>query len=190
MTTATTTTTAPRSSSTTKLGAWNSGHRERKETLLNKIGGEQTLQKAVDIFYDRLLQDMLLRPFFQRTNMTILKWHQLNLLTVAFGPPTDFDVASLILTRHQALFDAGLAVQHLDLFVGHFVETFRQLELEPDHIYAAVQVLEELRPVFVQGHRQAMERHRQRRLARRVRGAAVVLAVTVAWILWRRNEKS
>ena len=58
-----------------------SGANERRHKMLDKLGGKEVLQKATDIFYDRQLADPKLARFFQGSEITILKWHQFNLMS-------------------------------------------------------------------------------------------------------------
>lgn len=58
-----------------------SGANERRHVMLEKLGGKDVLQKATDIFYDRQLADPMLAQFFLGSEITILKWHQFNLMS-------------------------------------------------------------------------------------------------------------
>jgi len=145
------------------LGVWNSGVHDRKDTLVQKLGGEKCLREAVDRFYVCLLQDPELAPFFRHTDMNILKWHQFNLFGVAFGKHDDFDVSSLILQRHARLFDEGLTLHHLDAFIAHFARVLSDMKVRDDIALEAVDVLRQLRPVFKKGQEEAEKRRRKER---------------------------
>jgi truncated hemoglobin YjbI len=56
------------------------GANERRHIMLDKLGGKEVLQKATDIFYDRQLADPKLARFFRGSEISILKWHQFNLM--------------------------------------------------------------------------------------------------------------
>lgn len=59
----------------TNTGIIHSNAHINKAALLEKIGGEAMLHRAVDDFYSRLLNDKELKPFFEHANMTVLKWY-------------------------------------------------------------------------------------------------------------------
>ena len=84
----------------------NYGAHERKAILLDKLGGRQVLQDALDDFYNRQLDDPRLVSFFRGTDMEILKWHQFNLMGIAFAHvPDNVDLRHLLLVRHKKLFE-------------------------------------------------------------------------------------
>ena len=43
------------------------------------------MHAAVDNFYDKLAADPMLAPFFQNSDINLLKWHQFNMMSVAFS---------------------------------------------------------------------------------------------------------
>lgn len=121
-------------------------------TLLAKIGGVPALKAAVSEFYDRILADESLAPFFEGTNMTTIKMHQLKFMEIAFtGIPEGLDVAGMMHDKHARLFDEGLNASHFDSVAGHFVATLEHLKVPQEHIDAAVAIVGPLRPVFEQG---------------------------------------
>ena len=65
------------------------GANERRHVMLQKLGGKEVLQKATDIFYDRQMNDKMLAKFFFGSDLTILKWHQFNLMGIAFTQVPD-----------------------------------------------------------------------------------------------------
>ena len=155
--------------------------------MLAKLGGQEVLQKATDQFYDRQLQDSRLMKFFRGTDMAILKWHQFNLMSIAFTHvPEEFDVNHLITVRHKKLFDDGLTELDFDLVLGHFKSTVEELKqqgvlLDESVVEESLSVVRPLRKVFEEGARMARDRRavEQRRLwtARTVTVAALVVLV-------------
>jgi hemoglobin len=166
------------------------GSHERKAQMLAKLGGREVLQKATDAFYDKQLHDDRLMKFFRGTDMAILKWHQFNLMSIAFtAVPEEFDVYHLIIDRHKKLFDDGLTEVEFDIVMGHFESTLTEMKLlDESVIEEALSVVRPLRKVFVVGaqmarDRRAAERARQQRrlwTAVVTVAALVVLAVSRA----------
>jgi hemoglobin len=130
-----------------------------KETLLKKLGGQEALKAAVDIFYERLIKDDVLAEFFVGVDMALLKWHQLNFMSIAFTEiPKGLNVAKLISDKHARLFDMGLCEKHFDIVAGHFVGTLESLGVTKDLIDEAVGVIAPLRPCFIEGAKLAADK--------------------------------
>jgi truncated hemoglobin YjbI len=168
-----------------------SGNQIHKKQLLAKIGGNAVLHQAVDRFYAKLVKDKRLHAFFEHANLSVLKWHQFNIISFAFTEvPEEFDIEDLILTRHRSLFEQGLCESHFDVMIEHFDGTLRELHIEDHVIENAKQIIYPLRDVFKQGARDA--RQRQILLAKhRYAKAALVagIAFTVAAYIFIRRKK-
>ncbi|GAX15632.1 hypothetical protein FisN_3Hh104 [Fistulifera solaris] len=159
-----------------------SSQSSRKDELLAKLGGKQVLNAAVDRFYDRLLQDPELQRFFHGNNISVLKWHQFNFMSIAFTTmPKDLDVEHLVLNKHAKLFEMGLNESHFDLMMKHLRSTFEELDIDKALIQEAVQVLTPMRSLFEQGGKAANLREENWR-----KGAQAAAAVAVISLLtWR-----
>ena len=143
----------------TSTALLHSGANERKHVMLEKLGGKEVLQEATDKFYDRQIHDERLLKFFKGTDLTILKWHQFNLMGIAFtAVPENFDVLHLILKRHAKLFDDGLDETYFDVVMEHFEGTLIDMKVEPSLIKDALQVILPLREVFIQGRLDSEQR--------------------------------
>jgi hemoglobin len=158
-----------------------SGANERKHIMLTKLGGKDVLQKATDLFYDRQVNDGRLQKFFHGTDLAILKWHQFNLMSIAFtAVPDNFDVERLILVRHERLFDDGLDETYFDYTVELFVATLQDLDVDVELIEDAKEVIMPLRKYFEEGAQLARER-RQAATRQRLAGQAVVFLLVATW---------
>mmetsp|Transcript_6499 Transcript_6499/g.8441 ORF Transcript_6499/g.8441 Transcript_6499/m.8441 type:complete len:194 (+) Transcript_6499:1-582(+) len=145
----------------TNVGVLHSGNHAGKDVLLQKIGGKQVLHQAVDTFYDRLTKDPVIQPFFRSADVQVLKWHQYNLMSIAFHDvPANLDVVSLILEKHKNMFDSGLNEKTYDVVLGHFVETLQGLDVPDDTVAEALTIVRPLRDIFEQGAREATERRK------------------------------
>jgi truncated hemoglobin YjbI len=155
------------------------GANERRHIMLQKLGGKEVLQKATDTFYDRQMNDKMLAKFFHGSDLTILKWHQFNLMGIAFTQvPDNFDVEHLILVRHEHLFDRGLDETYFDHTVELFVQTLQELKVDPELIEEAKTVIMPLRKYFEEGAELA--RQRQLKQAKEEMIGQVVLLSVVA----------
>ena len=163
---------------------------ERRRVMLQKLGGDDKRREAIDIFYKKQMEDERLIHFFDGTDVEIIKWHQFNLMSIAFTAlPTTFDVSSLLLTRHKSLFDAGLSEIHFDMVAKHFTDTLEEMHMEEDLVKEALDVVMPLRNVFHEGARQARERRETAAFRARLRMVAVVAVAAALAIRAVRNHK-
>ena len=131
-------------------------NKHKPESLMDRLGGAPAVKAAVAEFYDRILKDDELAPFFKDTDMTALKLHQLKFMQIAFTKiPDDLDVVALMKEKHARLFKDGLNETHFDLVAGHFIGALEHLEVPKDLIDEAVSVIAPLRSVFEQGPAEA-----------------------------------
>jgi len=59
-------------------------------SLYERLGGEAAVDKAVDIFYDKVLADADISPFFDSLDMVAQARKQKTFLTMVFGGPSDY----------------------------------------------------------------------------------------------------
>ena len=122
---------------------------QKKEVLLDRLGGQAALKGVVYEFYGRMLEDEDLAPFFQYTDLNKLRDHQYKFMEIAFtGIPPDMDVAAYLGEKHERLFEKGLNAQHFDLVAGHLVATLQHLHVKQDVIDDVVATIGPLRVVF------------------------------------------
>jgi hemoglobin len=82
----------------------------------DRIGGGRAVSAVVDRFYESVLADPQLAPFFVETDVNRLKRHQVLLISQVMGGPADYDGRSLR-DAHDGLNissdDFGRVVTHL-----------------------------------------------------------------------------
>lgn len=86
-----------------------------KKSLFDQIGGKQALSAVVDDFYQRVLGDTLLKPFFNGTDMQKQKKHQVAFLTMALGGPSAYAGKAM----KAAHVGRGIENRHFDAVAGH-----------------------------------------------------------------------
>lgn len=159
-----------------------SGNQAHKAQLLSKIGGSAVLHQAVDLFYAKLLNDPRLAAFFAHANISVLKWHQFNILSFAFTTvPENFDIEDLLLTRHKSLFDDGMCETQFDIVMEHFVSTLTELHVATPVINDAQRGIAPLRDIFQRGADEA-RRRKAGMLQRQSRHLHVLIAATAAGV--------
>ena len=78
-----------------------------RRTIYDEIGGEPAVAAIVDAFYERLLADPDLMPYFDGRDMRRLKAHQRALVTVALGGAAEEYTGRMMQPAH-----AGMAITH------------------------------------------------------------------------------
>ena len=58
-------------------------------SVYDQLGGAGSVETAVELFYQRVLGDSLLQPYFVSVDMETLKSQQIDFLTQALGGPAD-----------------------------------------------------------------------------------------------------
>lgn len=91
-------------------------------TLYERIGGAAEVERMIDAFYGRVLNDPELRPFFEDAELEHLKTMQTEFFAAALDGPvsvTDRDLAA----AHQGM---GIQRRHVTRFVEHLIEVLEQ----------------------------------------------------------------
>lgn len=163
----------------------------RRDALLDALGGTHTLHAAVDHFYDKVVADPDLQPFFAHSDVQLLKWHQFNFMSIAFAHvPEDFDITALILVKHSQFFEMGMNEKHFDLVVDYFTVTLKDLGIEDAMVEEALEMLSPIRPLFREGAALAKSKQRSKeRHHHALRTAAVLGFISYVAVHWFRNRR-
>lgn len=113
-------------------------------SLYERLGGEAAVNAAVDIFYDKVLDDYRINRFFANTNMEKQIEHLKAFMTVAFGGPNNYTGRSLR-DGHARLVQMGLDDSHFDAVMGHLGATLQELNVPADLIGEAAALVESTR---------------------------------------------
>ena len=116
-------------------------------TIYDEIGGEPAVTAVVEAFYDRVLGDADLLPWFEGRDMARLKAHQRALVGVALGGTAEQYTGRMMHSAH-----AGLAVtdEAFDRVLGHLLAVLSDAGV-PDATSAKVMaILQPLRTDVVQ----------------------------------------
>jgi len=102
-------------------------------TLYERLGGEPALNAAVGVFYDKVLADALLAPFFENLDMRALVRKQAAFMSLAFGGPKEYAGRDLR-EAHRNLVKRGLTDVHFDAVAQHLQETLQELQVPAELI--------------------------------------------------------
>jgi len=118
-------------------------------TLYEDIGGQPAVMAAVDLFYQRVLADSTLTPFFEHIPMQRLKGHQAAFLTQALNGPETYKGRSM----REAHAGRGITDADFDRVAMHLVETLAELGVPATMIDQIVGRVGPLRPEIVEPSR-------------------------------------
>jgi len=107
---------------------------EKLLTLFDRVGGEEGVKNLVRSFYDRVLKDPELAPFFEDASIERLYRMQSEFFAVALGGPVTYSGLSV----HQAHFGLGIEKTHFCLFVNHLIDTLKAFQLSGQDIHALI----------------------------------------------------
>lgn len=99
------------------------------DSLYEKIGGEPTIEKLVTAFYQHVLADAELGPFFKDSSVEKLQRMQQAFFTVALGGPEP----PLRLSLYEAHRDRGITSRHLTKFTEHLVSTLQEIGVSEEN---------------------------------------------------------
>jgi hemoglobin len=95
-------------------------------TLFERIGGTNAIARLVDTFYERVLEDPTLAPFFKGVEMTKLRRMQLELFSAALEGPVRYTGRPMI----QAHRHLNIGLHHYQRFVRHLFDTLSDAGFE------------------------------------------------------------
>ena len=112
------------------------------DKLYDKIGGSATINKLVQIFYDRVLADPQLSPFFPpQTDMATLRAQQAMFISMLLGGSRSFNGRDLT-TAHTVARAQGLNDAHFDALLEHFRESLPQVGVAENYVREILVLLE------------------------------------------------
>jgi hemoglobin len=95
-------------------------------TPYERIGGAATVASLVDAFYDRVLGDEELAPFFEHADLPRLLEMQRLVFTMALGGPEAYEGRPLA-HAHRG---RGITREHLQRFTEHLFDTLEEFDLD------------------------------------------------------------
>lgn len=95
-------------------------------TLYERLGGEAAVDKAVDIFYRKVLSDDRVNDFFDTVDMDKQAAKQKAFLTMVFGGPNSYSGLDMR-QGHKHLVARGLNDGHVDTIIELLGGTLKEL---------------------------------------------------------------
>jgi hemoglobin len=110
-------------------------------TIYERLGGLVSIDVAVDQFYDRVVGEPELAPFFDRVDLRRVRAHQKAFLAMALGGPDCYEGRGLAEAHRHITIDD----RHVDLVAGHLAAVLAGLGVSPTLIDEVVSAVEGLR---------------------------------------------
>ncbi len=110
-------------------------------TLYERIGGEAAVMAAVELFYAKVLDDDLTRPFFEALDIEAQTTKQIAFMSWAFGGPVEYRGRALRAAHAHLVQTKGLSDVHFDAVLRHLEATLRELDVAPDVMGEALRIV-------------------------------------------------
>ncbi|RAP35248.1 group 1 truncated hemoglobin [Legionella quinlivanii] len=95
-------------------------------SLFERLGGQNAVNAAVDIFYRKMLTDERVSHFFDDVDMEQQILKQKGFLTMVFGGPNKYTGKNMR-EGHNHLLKRGLDDTHVDIVIEHLGATLAKL---------------------------------------------------------------
>ena len=117
-----------------------------KNTLFDRLGGEVTLDRTLDIFHDKVSNDKSLKDYFKDFSQ-YFKDHQRKTLRIAFGDPTGYTTRDI-----KAFHDVShIKEKDWENYIGLLKESLTQVvPNNKESVSEAISILEKYRRVVVE----------------------------------------
>jgi hemoglobin len=116
-----------------------------EQSLYERLGGEGAITAAVGMFYDRIMADETLAPFFADLDMDKQINKQIAFMTMAFGGPHGYEGRDLR-NAHSRLVARGLNADHFASVAGHLHATLTTLEVPSEIINEVMSIVGTTKP--------------------------------------------
>ena len=103
---------------------------EEQQTLFQRVGGEQAIAELIHEFYDRVLADSELMPFFNDTSVDKLRRMQREFFSAALDGPVTYTGRPLSHVHHGK----GITKHHFARYVDHLIDTLRSRNITEEDV--------------------------------------------------------
>ncbi|WP_216827336.1 group I truncated hemoglobin [Alkalihalobacterium elongatum] len=112
------------------------------QTLYEKVGGEDTIAKVVDYFYNELvLKDDTVNHFFKDTDMEKQRLHQTKFISYALGGPNTYSGQSMA-KAHEGM---NIQPEHFNAIAKHLHDALAHFGVSEADIDEALSKVASLR---------------------------------------------
>ncbi len=115
-------------------------------TLYDRLGGEEAIGAVVTEFYDRVLADERLEPYFEDTDMSQQRAHQTRFLSSVTGGPIQYDGDDMG-TAHEGM---GISHADYDAIAAHLDDALGEFDVADADRKAVLEAVESYREAIVE----------------------------------------
>lgn len=117
-----------------------------RETLYERLGGEQTITAIVNDFYQRMLKDERVGHYFLGSNMEVLRRHQIQyFVSFALGGPRKYNGNNLR-TAHSGL---NITHEEYEVAIQLLIQSLRKFNIDPIDIASFEAFLRSVKPHII-----------------------------------------
>ena len=110
------------------------------DTLYETIGGNHTIQAAVQRFYDKVLADDTLRPFFEGVDVVQLRSRQSMFVSMLLGGRVVY-TGKHVHAAHEKPRKMGMTETHFNTFLTYFRESLEEVGVRPERLDHIMELL-------------------------------------------------
>ncbi|AZH24725.1 group I truncated hemoglobin [Haloplanus aerogenes] len=100
------------------------------QTIYQDIGGRDAVEAVVDDFYERVLDDDQLTPYFEDTDMADLRTHQIQFISAVAGGPVEYSGGDM----REAHDHLGIEEADFDLVGRYLEEALEENGVPEEHV--------------------------------------------------------
>ncbi|RXT07044.1 group 1 truncated hemoglobin [Ammoniphilus sp. CFH 90114] len=104
------------------------------QNLYEKLGGEATIAKVVDYFYELVLADETVNHFFKNTDMDKQRKHQTKFISFALGGPNQYTGMSMA-KAHEGM---NIQPEHFNAIATHLTNALVHFGVSQEDIDTAI----------------------------------------------------
>jgi two-component system, chemotaxis family, sensor kinase CheA len=113
-------------------------------SLFERMGGKEAIDKAVTIFYGKVMMDSRVNSFFEGVDLFMQMGKMKAFMSFAFGGAPQYDGETLE-KAHQPLVEKGLNDSHFNAVMENLGATLKELEVPDALIGEAASIVESVR---------------------------------------------
>ncbi|SNR46759.1 group I truncated hemoglobin [Halorubrum vacuolatum] len=115
-------------------------------TLYDRLGGKEAIGAVVTEFYDRVLADDTLAPYFEDTDMTKQRAHQTQFISSVAGGPVQYDGDDMQ-SAHAGM---GITHEDYDAIASHLDAALAEFDVADADREAVLEAVESYREAIVE----------------------------------------
>lgn len=97
------------------------------KTLYDRLGGKDSVNAAVELFYDKIMSDSRINHLFDGVNMKRQRTKQKVFMTYAFGGAPNYSGASMRKAHERLVKEKGLNEGHFNAVAENLISTLKEI---------------------------------------------------------------